>query len=76
MLTGKYIYNLQSIYIKERGEEMKKQEPQEYVFDYLRKSLEKSFDEMNKEYGSGGIPNTPETQEKLKDMANKILKGE
>lgn len=55
---------------------MKEQKPQECVFEYLKKGIEKSFDEMKKEYGSGGIPNTPETQEKLKDMANEILKGE
>lgn len=55
---------------------MDEKKPQEYVFDYLRKILDKRFDEMKKEYGPEGIPNTPEIQEKLKDMANEILKGE
>lgn len=55
---------------------MEEQKPQECVFEYLKKGLEKSFEELREEYGSEGIPNTPEIQEKLKDITSEILKGE
>lgn len=55
---------------------MDDKKPQECVFDYLKKSLDKRFDEMKKEHDFEGIPNTHENQEKLKDMAKNILKGE